>query len=165
MRPSSPSSARSAPSSDTKSIAERQEVRAHLAGLLHSRAVYDGPFGCRVLHLGREARFAQGKAEKRRTARRVAVVDCRPRHCRPRQRQIVRGAGSCVCRIHFGPRRFTKAVVVAASRPRGRRALCARRHAGNAADRLVDDQVRDERASWHSRAERKAGYEGAGRHR
>ena len=48
---------------------ERQEVRAHLAGLLHSRAVYDGPFGCRVLHPGREARFAQGKADEPRVSR------------------------------------------------------------------------------------------------
>src|SRR5262245_28606915 len=38
---------------------QRHEVRAHLAGLIHSRAVYDGPFGCRILHSGREARFFQ----------------------------------------------------------------------------------------------------------
>src|SRR5262245_37864601 len=44
---------------------QRQEVRTHLAGLVHSRAVYDGPFGCRVLHPGREARFFQGEADAR----------------------------------------------------------------------------------------------------
>ena len=53
---------------------ERQEVRAHLAGLLHSRAVYDGPFGCRVLHLGREARFAQGKADEPRVVSRSSIA-------------------------------------------------------------------------------------------
>jgi hypothetical protein len=29
---------------------------------VHSRAVYDGPFGCRVLHPGREVRFFQSQA-------------------------------------------------------------------------------------------------------
>jgi hypothetical protein len=42
---------------------ERQEVRTSLAGLVRSRAIYDGPFGCRVLHLGREARFFEGEAD------------------------------------------------------------------------------------------------------
>src|SRR5215470_17927846 len=41
----------------------RKEVRTHLAGLVHSRAVYDGPFGCRVLHPGHEVRFLQGDAD------------------------------------------------------------------------------------------------------
>src|SRR5215831_12300907 len=36
---------------------QRQEVRTDLAGLVHSRAVYDGPLGCRIQHPGREARF------------------------------------------------------------------------------------------------------------
>jgi CubicO group peptidase (beta-lactamase class C family) len=31
---------------------ERREVRVKLAGLLHSRAVYEGVFGCRVIHPG-----------------------------------------------------------------------------------------------------------------
>src|SRR5262245_32018376 len=31
-----------------------QEVRTSLAGMVHSRAVYDGLFGCRVLHPGSE---------------------------------------------------------------------------------------------------------------
>src|SRR5262245_59575529 len=44
---------------------QRQEVRAHLAGFVHSRAVHDGPFGCRILHPGREARFFQGEADDR----------------------------------------------------------------------------------------------------
>src|SRR5262247_1642940 len=44
---------------------QRQEVRAHLAGLVHSRAVYDGPFGCRVVHHGREARFFHGDVDDR----------------------------------------------------------------------------------------------------
>jgi hypothetical protein len=42
---------------------QRREVRTSLAGLVHSRAVYDGPFGCRVLHPGRETRFFQGEAD------------------------------------------------------------------------------------------------------
>ena len=42
---------------------QQQEVRTHRAGLVHSRAVYDGPFGCRVLHPGREVRFFQDEAD------------------------------------------------------------------------------------------------------
>ena len=41
---------------------QQREVRTSLAGLVHSRAVYDGPFGCRVLHPGPEACFFQGEA-------------------------------------------------------------------------------------------------------
>src|SRR5262245_48317627 len=44
---------------------QRREVRTHLAGLVHSRAVHDGPFGCRILHPGREARWFQGEADDR----------------------------------------------------------------------------------------------------
>src|SRR5262249_33533037 len=44
---------------------ENQEVHTSLAGLVHSRAVFDGLFGCRVLHPGREARFFQGKSDDR----------------------------------------------------------------------------------------------------
>src|SRR5215510_1915140 len=44
---------------------ERQEVRAHLAGLVHSRAVHDETFGCRVVHSGREARFFEDEADDR----------------------------------------------------------------------------------------------------
>src|SRR5262245_6436410 len=43
---------------------ERQEVRVDLASLVHSRAIYDGPFGCRISHPGREARFFQGEADR-----------------------------------------------------------------------------------------------------
>src|SRR5262247_651278 len=42
---------------------ERQEVRTDLAGLVHSRAVHDGPFGCRILHPGREAGLFQGESD------------------------------------------------------------------------------------------------------
>src|SRR5262245_59809989 len=42
---------------------QRQEVRTHLAGLVHSRAVYDGPFRCRVPPPGREARFSRGRPD------------------------------------------------------------------------------------------------------
>src|SRR5262245_27957741 len=44
---------------------EHQEVHTSRAGLVHSRAVFDGPFGCRLLHPGREARFFQGEADDR----------------------------------------------------------------------------------------------------
>src|SRR5262249_22985203 len=42
-----------------------QEVRTHFAGVLHSRAVHDGPFGCRILHPGRDARFFRDEPDDR----------------------------------------------------------------------------------------------------
>src|SRR5262249_17262944 len=44
---------------------EQQEVRVSFAGVVRSRAVYDGPFGCRVLHPGRDVRFFRGAAGDR----------------------------------------------------------------------------------------------------
>src|SRR5262245_7304573 len=44
---------------------KRQEGRTHLGGVVPSRAVHDGAFGCRVMHPGREARFFRGEADDR----------------------------------------------------------------------------------------------------
>src|SRR5262245_47903800 len=45
---------------------QRREVRTHFAGVVHSRAVHDGPFGCRVMHSGHEARLFQNDADNRK---------------------------------------------------------------------------------------------------
>ena len=47
---------------------QRQEVRTSLAGLMHSRAIFDGPYGCRVVHPGNEARFFRGEGEQQPAA-------------------------------------------------------------------------------------------------
>jgi CubicO group peptidase (beta-lactamase class C family) len=45
---------------------ERREVRVRFAGFLHSRAIDDGPYGCRVVHSGNGLRFwPDGKGTRR----------------------------------------------------------------------------------------------------
>jgi Beta-lactamase len=89
---------------------ERQEVRAHLAGLVHSRAVYDGAFGCRVLHPGREARFAQGKTDEPRVVSPSSIAG--PGLVAPANDRLSEALDHAFAESEAGPRRFTKAVVV-----------------------------------------------------
>ena len=91
---------------------ERQEVRAHLAGLVHSRAVYDGPYGCRVLHPGREARFAQSEADDHTP--RVVSPSSIAGHgiVAPANDKLSEALDHAFAEPYSGPRRFTKAVVV-----------------------------------------------------
>ena len=90
----------------------RQEVRTHLAGLVHSRAVYDGPFGCRVLHPGREARFFQGETDDREPL----VVSPSPVAGQgivaPVNDKLAEALDHAFAESESGPLRFTKAVVV-----------------------------------------------------
>jgi CubicO group peptidase (beta-lactamase class C family) len=91
---------------------QRQEVRAHLAGLVHSRAVHDGPYGCRVLHPGREARFFRGEAE---TSEPLAVAPSSiagPGIVAPANDRLAEALAHAFAESVSGPRRFTKAVVV-----------------------------------------------------
>jgi CubicO group peptidase (beta-lactamase class C family) len=91
---------------------ERQEVRAHLAGLVHSRAVYDGPYGCRVLHPRREARFAQSEADDH-TPRVVSPSSIAgPGIVAPANDKLSEALDHAFAEPYSGPRRFTKAVVV-----------------------------------------------------
>jgi CubicO group peptidase (beta-lactamase class C family) len=91
---------------------QRQEVRADLAGLVHSRAVYDGPFGCRVLHSGREARFFQGESDNREplVASPSPIAD--PGIVAPVNDELAEALNHAFAESESGPRRFTKAVVV-----------------------------------------------------
>ena len=91
---------------------ERQEVRAHLAGLVHSRAVHDGPFGCRVLHPGREARFFQGEAEERAPLVVSPSSIAGPGIVAPANDNLSEALDHAFAEADSGPRRFTKAVVV-----------------------------------------------------
>jgi CubicO group peptidase (beta-lactamase class C family) len=90
---------------------QRREVRASLAGLVHSRAVYDGPFGCRVLHPGPEVRFFQGDANDREL-----IVPPSPiagsRIVAPINEKLSEALDHAFGESESGPRRFTKAVVV-----------------------------------------------------
>jgi CubicO group peptidase (beta-lactamase class C family) len=90
---------------------ERQEVRTSLARLVHSRAVYDGPFGCRVLHPEREARFFAGEADDRQPAvspQPLAGLEV----VAPVNAELSEALNHAFAEPERGPRRFTKAVVV-----------------------------------------------------
>jgi CubicO group peptidase (beta-lactamase class C family) len=91
---------------------ERQEVRAHLAGLVHSRAVHDGSFGCRVLHPGREARFFEGEADDREPPVVSPAPIAGPGIIAPANDKLSEALDHAFAESESGPRRFTKAVVV-----------------------------------------------------
>src|SRR5262245_27795522 len=91
---------------------QRQEVRAHLAGLVHSRAVYDGPFGCRVVHHGREARFFHGDVDDREGVAASPPPIAGAAIVAPANDKLSEALDHAFEESASGPRRFTKAVVV-----------------------------------------------------
>jgi CubicO group peptidase (beta-lactamase class C family) len=90
----------------------RKEVRTSLAGLVHSRAVYDGPFGCRVLHPGREVRFFQHGAEDHQPPVSPPPPLAGPGIVPPANAELSETLDHAFAEAASGPRRFTKAVVV-----------------------------------------------------
>jgi CubicO group peptidase (beta-lactamase class C family) len=88
---------------------QRQEVRVSLAGL-QSRAIYDGPFGCRVVHPGREARFFQGEADTDQPL--APPPPTGPEAVAPVNARLSEALDHAFAESASGPRRFTKAVVV-----------------------------------------------------
>jgi CubicO group peptidase (beta-lactamase class C family) len=90
----------------------RLEVRTHLAGLIYSRAVYDGPFGCRVLHPGRETRFFQVEADDREPPVMSPSAIAGPGIVAPANDKLSEALDHAFAESESGPRRFTKAVVV-----------------------------------------------------
>jgi CubicO group peptidase (beta-lactamase class C family) len=90
---------------------ERQEVRTSLAGLAHSRAIYEGRFGCRVIHPGQEARFFRGEADNHRL-----LVSAPPFAglgiVAPVNGKLSEALDHAFAESESGPRRYTKAVVV-----------------------------------------------------
>src|SRR5262245_49951075 len=91
---------------------QRREVRTHLAGLVHSRAVHDGPFGCRILHPGREARFFQGEPDDRDSPVVSPLPIAGPGLVAPANDKLSEALDHAFAESESGPRRFTKAVVV-----------------------------------------------------
>ena len=91
---------------------QRQEVLTSLAGLVHSRAVYDGPFGCRVLHLGREARFFRGEADDHQASVSSPPPLAGPGVVAPVNAKLSEALDRAFAESASGPRRFTKAIVV-----------------------------------------------------
>src|SRR5215470_9747178 len=89
---------------------ERREVRTSLSGLVHSRAVYDGPFGCRVLHPGREVRFSQDEVGDRQVP--ASGSRASPNIVAPVNAPLSEALDHVFAENESGPPRFTKAVVV-----------------------------------------------------
>jgi len=91
---------------------ERQEVRTNLAGLLHSRAVYDGPFGCRILRPGRETRFFRGEPNDGESSVASPLPIDVSGLVAPADDKLSEALDHAFAESESGPRRFTKAVVV-----------------------------------------------------
>ena len=91
---------------------QRQEVRTSLARLVESRAVNDGPFGCRVLHPGREARFFRGENDDQQPAAAAMPPLAGPEAVAPVNAKLDEALAHAFAESDSGPRRFTKAVVV-----------------------------------------------------
>jgi len=91
---------------------QRQEVRTSLAGLAHSRAIYDGPFGCRVVHPGHEARFFRGEADAHQPPVASPPPIAGPGAVVPVNARLSEALDHAFAESEAGPRRFTKAVVV-----------------------------------------------------
>ena len=91
---------------------QRREVRISLAGLVHSRAVHDGRFGCRVLHPGREARFSTSEGDARQPPIPSLPPLAGPEVVAPANAKLSEALDHAFAEAESGPRRFTKAVVV-----------------------------------------------------
>ena len=90
----------------------RREVRTNLLGLVNSRAVYDGPFGCRVIHPGRQARFSRGEADDPRPAVSSPSPFAGAETVAPVNARLSEALDHAFAESRSGPRRFTKAVLV-----------------------------------------------------
>jgi CubicO group peptidase (beta-lactamase class C family) len=91
---------------------DRREVRVSLAGLVHSRAIDDGAFGCRVIHSG--GGFAGGHvdlAEETDTPPTPPSI-AGPDIVAPKTAALAEAIGHAFIEPQAAPHRFTKAVVV-----------------------------------------------------
>ena len=91
---------------------QQQEVRSDLGGLVHSRAVYDGLFGCRVLHPRREVRFFQGEAHHHEPLAVSPSPIAGAGVVAPVNDKLSDALDHAFAESEQGPPRFTKAVVV-----------------------------------------------------
>lgn len=88
---------------------EQREVRASLGGVIKSRAIYDGPFGCRVIHAGSDVRFACDADSS---------VDPRASHrshvepVEPKSAALSAALDHAFAEPASAPHRWTKAVVI-----------------------------------------------------
>jgi CubicO group peptidase (beta-lactamase class C family) len=79
---------------------------------VQSRAIHDGPFGCRVLHPGREARYFQGEAGDHDRLAVSTSPTSSPDIVAPVNDKLSEALDHAFAESESGPRRYTKAVVV-----------------------------------------------------
>src|SRR5262249_37960974 len=90
---------------------ERREVRVSLAGLVQSRAVDEGPFGCRVIHRG--AGFAVAGDEKADThTASPPVWIAGPDPVESKNAALSQALQRAFIEPESAPHRYTKAVVI-----------------------------------------------------
>src|SRR5262245_14442761 len=90
---------------------QREAVRTPPDGLVHSRAVYDGPFGCRILHPGREAHLFPGEVDHREAPVASPPPLARPGIVSPVNDKLSEALDHAFAESESGPRRYTKAIV------------------------------------------------------
>jgi len=91
---------------------EKKEVRTSLAALVHSRAVYDGRFGCRVLHPGGQGPFWRDETSAHETTAPEASPSTDSCAVAEPNGALAVVLDHAFAESESGPRRFTKAVVV-----------------------------------------------------
>jgi CubicO group peptidase (beta-lactamase class C family) len=90
---------------------ERRDVRVSLAGVVHSRAVYEGPFGCRVIHPGVGFTVASNDATDAPAAP-PSVRIAGPDPVEPKNAALSEALDHAFIEPQSAPHRYTKAVVV-----------------------------------------------------
>jgi hypothetical protein len=89
---------------------ERRQVRVSLAGLLHSRAVYEAPYGCRVIHSDDTAPHV-GTGGARYSAA-AWPPSASPDVIVPRNAALASALDRAFAEPESGPHRWTKAVAI-----------------------------------------------------
>jgi CubicO group peptidase (beta-lactamase class C family) len=89
---------------------ERREVRVSLAGLVHSRAVDEGPFGCRVIHPGVGFTVVHDEENEATAAPPVPIAGSDP--VEPKNAALSEALDHAFIEPESAPHRYTKAVVV-----------------------------------------------------
>lgn len=89
---------------------ERREVRVSFAGLVNSRAIDDGPYGCRVIHSGDGFRFARDEESgpRSQTSHPIAGADV----VEPRSIALSEALDHVFAEPASAPHRWTKAVAI-----------------------------------------------------
>lgn len=90
---------------------ERREVRVSFAGLVNSRAIDDGPYGCRVIHSGDGVRVTRDKKNSPRSQSSLPSI-AGPDLVIPNSAALSEALDHAFAEPKSAPRRWTKAVLV-----------------------------------------------------